>query len=339
MVLHRWALLSHTSTFALSTDGQLTLKAALDYVVAPSYDLVVKVTDNGTPADRATTASVTETVTVNVINSNDPPSIAAQTRAVAENMAPNTLVGDPLAASDPDNGSVPGSVQDLLFYIVGGDSDLFGVEPSTGQLYTRAALDYETAPGNQHTIQVKVRDSGSPTPNMDSEVVTVTVTITDVNEAPTFVPQYRSVPENSPSTTVVGDPLVCSDVDAGDAANLRFAITANAKYGSAESPKDTFTIDAVTGQLTVAGWVDIEATWPPLDLESIPRLQVTVSCDDQRGGVTESEVCVGALLPHVAVPLPPFTSAAPRTTAGTSISRTSTKRPRCRRSSSGTLPS
>ena len=291
-----WTLMSHTDVFSLSADGQLTLIAPLDYAVTPSFDVVVNVTDNGIVTD-ARTKSTVQTMTVTVANRNDAPVISNQVRAVDENLPADTAVGAPLDATDPDNGGIPNSVQTLLFYLVGGDTEKFRLDPSTGQLYTRVPLDYETAAGHQHSVQVTVRDSGSPLPQLTSPEATVTVDIGDTNEDPVFTTQFLSVAENSPAATQVGSALVCTDPDAGDDASLVFDITRNAFYGSAAAPNDMFTINTTSGQVYLAGSASDEATWPPTDAESVARLMFEVSCSDQRGGVTEAQMYVlGGLL-------------------------------------------
>ena len=91
----------------------------------------------------------------------------AQTREVAENTAPGTDIGDPVAADDPDTG-------DTLTYSLGGtDATSFGITAATGQLQTKAALDYEAKSG--YTVTVTATDSSNA-----SGTVTVTINVTHV---------------------------------------------------------------------------------------------------------------------------------------------------------------
>ena len=64
------------------------------------------------------------------------------TRSVGEHTMPGTNIGSPLTAVDPDG--------DPLTYTLGGThADLFDLDESSGQLLTKAALDYETTTTTQ----------------------------------------------------------------------------------------------------------------------------------------------------------------------------------------------
>ena len=92
---------------------------------------------------------------------------AAATRSVAENTAAGENIGDPVAATDPDN--------DTLTYTLGAaDAESFDIEESSGQLQTKAALDYETK--TSYTVEVTATD-----PSGAGATITVTVTVTDVD--------------------------------------------------------------------------------------------------------------------------------------------------------------
>ena len=90
------------------------------------------------------------------------------TREVAENTAADTGIGDPVTATDADS--------DTLTYALGGtDAASFGIDSSTGQLMTLAALDFETKP--TYSVTVTASDSGGLSDSID-----VTITVTDVDE-------------------------------------------------------------------------------------------------------------------------------------------------------------
>ena len=91
------------------------------------------------------------------------------TLTIAENTAAGQNIGNPIAATDADN--------DPLTYSLGGtDAGAFTVQPRTGQLHTRASLDYETK--RTYTVAVTVSD-GTRT-----DIIAVTINVTDVNESP-----------------------------------------------------------------------------------------------------------------------------------------------------------
>ena len=94
---------------------------------------------------------------------------ASTTRKIAENTAAGVNIGNPVAATDADNDT-------LTYKLAGTDASSFSINSTTGQLKTKAALDYETK--NTYTVKVTVSD-GSLT-----DTITVTINVTDVNELP-----------------------------------------------------------------------------------------------------------------------------------------------------------
>ena len=101
---------------------------------------------------------------------NEPPDFhAIETfREVAENTPADRAIGSPVTAVDSDS--------DALTYMLGGpQAAFFGIAPATGQLQTRAALDYERR--RTHTLRVTATDPfGAPA------VITVTINVQDVDE-------------------------------------------------------------------------------------------------------------------------------------------------------------
>ena len=96
---------------------------------------------------------------------------ANTTRSVAENTASSRNIGTAIAATDADGG-------DTLRYTLGGtDMASFAIVSTSGQLQTRAALDYETK--SSYAVTVSVSDD-----NGGSDSISVTITVTDVNEQP-----------------------------------------------------------------------------------------------------------------------------------------------------------
>ena len=89
-------------------------------------------------------------------------------------------IGEPVAAADPDG--------DTLTYSLGGENaGSFEIDASTGQLWSRAPLDYETQAA--HSLVVSVRDSrdfnGDPDTAVDASV-TVTIVVVNVGEPGTL---------------------------------------------------------------------------------------------------------------------------------------------------------
>ena len=101
---------------------------------------------------------------------NEPPGFHAieAFRDVAENTPTDRAIGAAVTATDANG--------DALTYALGGPhATFFGIAPATGQLQTRAALDYEKR--KTHTLRVTATDPfGAPA------VITVTINVQDVDE-------------------------------------------------------------------------------------------------------------------------------------------------------------
>ena len=73
-------------------------------------------------------------------------------RRIAENTAPGTDIGDPFTVTDEDSHTLTNLILDKL------DADSFDIDSTTGQLRTKAPLDYETK--RSYSIVIAVHDSG-----------------------------------------------------------------------------------------------------------------------------------------------------------------------------------
>ena len=133
----------------ISATGQLQTKAALDYETKDSYTVTVTATDEAGLSD-----SIDVTITVTDVDENVAPEFAASedgARSVAENTVAGEDIGAPVEATDADN--------DVLTYFLSGtDAAAFDIISATGQLQTKAALDYETK--DSYTVTVTATDSG-----------------------------------------------------------------------------------------------------------------------------------------------------------------------------------
>ena len=239
--------------------GQLRTHAALDFETKKVYnDLAIRATDSEGRFDAIF-------LTINVTNVNEAPTFTdgrSATRTIAENTASGENIGTPVTATDPEN--------DTLTYTLGGDdASAFSIISTTGQLQTRAALDYET----KHSYSVMVSASGG---NGGSESITVIINVTDVNEAPTFTDgdsTTRSIAENTAFGTNIGTPVVATDVDA----NTTLVYTLGGTDAS------SFSINGSTGQLQ---------TRAALDYETDASYSVTVSVSDGNGGSDSIDVTI-----------------------------------------------
>ena len=164
---------------------------------------------------------------------------ATTTRSIAENTLANQDVGKPVSATDAEDTT--------LIYALSGDPDAaaFDIDSTSGQLKTKAALDYETK--NTYLITITAGDS-----RQRASTIYVTITVDNVNEAPAFasgtVP--LDIPEGTAANTNIGSPVSATDLDDDD--------TLSYTLGGTDAA--SFTIDTNTGQLETEAALDYETT-------------------------------------------------------------------------------
>ena len=255
--------------------GQLSTKAELDYETAATHSVVIAVSD-GKDLDGESDPAVDATVevTVSVIDVNEPPAFPdteTGQRSVVEGAIAGRSVGAPISATDPEG--------DTLLYSLQSGGDVFDIRAATGQLSTKAELDYETAA--THSVVIAVSDGkdldGESDPAVDA-TVEVTVAVIDVNEPPAFPDTetgQRSVVEGAIAGRSVGAPISATDPE-GD--TLLYSL---------QSGGDVFDIRAATGQLSTKAELDYETAathsvviavsdGKDLDGESDPAVDATV---------------------------------------------------------------
>ena len=95
---------------------------------------------------------------------------ASATRSIGENSAAGTAVGDPITATDRND-------DDIAYSLVGGDTELFDINKSTGQLSVAegANLDFESK--STYSVTVRAMDDGGRLDN-----ITVSIRVVDVDE-------------------------------------------------------------------------------------------------------------------------------------------------------------
>ena len=170
----------------------------------------------------------TGTVTVTVSSVNDAPTIDAGDGPVSlivdENTESGVDLGQAFVASDIDD-----AADELTYSLEGPDADSFELDASTGQLKTKAALDFETQ--SSYRVVVRVTDSGGGAGKEEdalSDTITVeiavTVAVAVVNNAPVATDDTVSVVEDATATDVDvtwndtdadGDTLTVSDGNGG----------------------------------------------------------------------------------------------------------------------------
>jgi serralysin len=204
----------------------------------------------------------------------------AQTREVAENTPAGRNLGPRVAATDPG---------DVLTYSLdtGNDAASFDINRATGQLTTKAALDYEDADIRESTVTVTATDPFGATVTS-----VVTITVTDVNEDPTLM-GAASIDHEEGTTVLDVDATnqtadaaeyTAADVDdADDVADLRWTLR-----GADESKFEI----TDTGATRVLSFMDAPDFESPTDSGRNNVYEVTIRVTDSEGNTADQAVTV-----------------------------------------------
>jgi VCBS repeat-containing protein len=250
------------SKFTLQGGNELAFNSAPDFE-APlsaggSNSYVVEVT-----ADDANGGTTTQTITVNVTNVDEAPSI---TSSNAFSVDENTTAVGTITASDPDG-------TPITYSLGGTDAARFTINPSTGALSFTTAPDYENptdaGSNNVYAIQITATDgTGS------AAVQNVNVTVEDVNEAPVFTSTASpAIPENTTAVVTV-------TVDDPENNAIVYSISGGTDAGD-------FTINPATGALSFTVAPNFEA---PADADANNVYVVQISATDGTNPVTQSMI-------------------------------------------------
>ncbi|XP_054010117.1 cadherin-related tumor suppressor-like, partial [Hylaeus anthracinus] len=219
--------------------GEVSVAAGFDYETAPYYEAWIEVRDSDIPPLR----SVVQLL-VNVTDANDNAPImeaSIYNATVPENEDPPLFVAK-VYAKDRDSGE-NGQVS---YYLVNDFTETFIIDSDTGNISTNAMLDREEIAS--YELVVEARDHGQPPL---TGTATVLVTVLDKNDNPPHFTRLFSVnvTENAEIGTFVIR-ITTSDRDIGQNANVTYSFTDN--------PGMKFSIDALSGNVTVAGHLDRE---------------------------------------------------------------------------------
>ena len=131
---------------------------------------------------------------------NRPPAFADETdtRSIRENTPPGVNLDDPITATDPDEDGQDDDDREfgdtLTYSLEGMDAASFNLDPSTGQLSTKAALDLETKAS--YEVTVRVRDSRGGT-----DTIVVTINVDDDATEPPAAPAPPTVTSGPDDTS------------------------------------------------------------------------------------------------------------------------------------------
>ena len=189
------------------------------------------------------------------------------TRSIAENTKSGENIGSAVAATDDDN--------DTLTYTLGGtDAGSFSIHSTTGQLQTKAALDYETK--SSYSVTITVSDG-----NGGTDSITVVISVTDVDETSTNNGPVSNAGNSAPvfaegnSTTRSVAENTGSGVDIGTAVSATDPDNDTLTYNLGGTDAASFSINSTNGQLR---------TNAALDYETQTSYAVTLTVSDSNGG-------------------------------------------------------
>ena len=175
--------------------GQLKTKSALSHGTKDTYQVRV-VADDGIDGNGNEDIFVNIRVTRACVN--DPPYFpaASATRSVAEGTPPNTNIGAPVAATDPEG--------DTLTYTLGGtDAADFDIDSATGQIETKSALDYDNK--DLYQLEIEASDGNGGTASID-----VDIRVTDATPGAVvsiFIRYHEKALTMSWNATAIGGPV------------------------------------------------------------------------------------------------------------------------------------
>ena len=219
--------------------GGLMVMSELDREKTDSFNLMIEVSDLGTPS---LSANVSIQITLVDENDHKPEFESDQYSAtVSEDIKVNATVAQ-VQASDKDLGE-----NAEIVYTIVSDNDHFRIGPKSGLITVNKALNRERYP--LYEILVRASDKGSKLSL--SSTATVAVTVTDVNDVvPTFTPELYSVRirEDLPLGAVV-TVVTAADTDYG----VNGEVTYHLVYG-----QDYFEIDSDTGVIRIIKELDFE---------------------------------------------------------------------------------
>ena len=232
-----------------SSTGEVTFASApnfetpLDVDGDNAYEITVVATDDGTGA-----LTNRQNIRVIVTDSDEfavtePVDSDATANQVVENAAEGTSVGLTAQAVDLD-----ATNNTITYTLTSNPDNLFQIDVNTGEVTTLGSIDRETH-GAVRSITVEAASSDGSTATASFDIVIDDANelavgpVTDVDNA------VNAVDENAAVGTVVG--IVANATDA-DATNNTVA------YSLSNNDGGRFQIDAVTGQITVAGNIDFE---------------------------------------------------------------------------------
>jgi VCBS repeat-containing protein len=236
--------------------GQITFAGSPNFEAVSSYNLVVRVTDNGFG-----NLFSEQTISIGINDLNETPILnPVGPLSIPENVPSGTVITT-LIGTDVDAG------QTLTYTIQSGNgSGLFALDSATGVLTFTASPNFEA--GSLYTLVLRVTDDGVGA--LYSEQ-TITINILDVNDAPlTLTLSNNRIVENSTIGTVIGD-FTTFDEDVADTHIYSLLINPFGKF-------------ALVGNQLVSN--------DAIDYEQHQSFTIRIRTDDGNGGILDQNFMI-----------------------------------------------
>uniref|UniRef100_A0A3P9NIR3 Protocadherin Fat 4 n=1 Tax=Poecilia reticulata TaxID=8081 RepID=A0A3P9NIR3_POERE len=229
--------------FAITKEGALKIKRALDRETQSFYNMAITVNDLAPPPTTRFTS--TAQVSIILLDVNDcPPTFTSQKMTYIQENTPVDTVVFTAQATDADSG--PNSY--VEYSLRGTFSNKFSIGVIAGDVRLVGELDREEF--SNYTLTIVAKDKGEPPL---SSTMDVTMMVLDVNDnTPSFSQNIYDIEieENILTGTDVIQ-VFATDADDGTNGQIRFSIAGG-------NTNNDFRIDSVTGVISVARQLDRE---------------------------------------------------------------------------------
>ncbi|CAG9763030.1 unnamed protein product [Ceutorhynchus assimilis] len=233
-------------TFAIHPiTGLIRTKLVLDHEEKTIYRIGVVAIDGGNPSKQTVRMLRVEVLD---LNDNRPTFTSSSlTFIVREDAKIGQAIGT-VALTSLEENIVPDSTATHITYTITGPVNAFEIERNTGKIVVAQELDREKQ--SEYKLEVRAMDIRAMN-NPQSSAITVKIDIADVNDnAPKWPKDPVTIPVSE--NTEVGSTIynfTASDLDSNENGDIRYLL----------SPNTFFTIDSLTGSLSLTSALDFEA--------------------------------------------------------------------------------
>lgn len=224
------------NAFSVTREAVLVLARPLDFEMLSDYHMTLVASDHGIPA-----RSSTATIDIRITDVADNPPLFAEP-GYSVMLSESASVGTPVVTVSASSIDSPG-LCDARYFIVGGDTDTFLINSTTGLLTLQNLLNYELFMEHNLTVLAENSELSSSVPIM--------VTVDNVNDhAPRFSRDMFEVGVREGA----GVGTMLTRVSADDADLGEFGVVTYRIIGQDDPPM--FRINSSTGELSTAGRLD-----------------------------------------------------------------------------------